>query len=149
MVTAHLLLGAVWLGAMSYSLGVVQPRLLTFFGAPLAAEEAATYVAAGARRKVVAFIAAIVVTGGVLVGLSLREAHPSRWWWAAVATKVLVTAIASALFWHVSWRMWPRRVFAASHEVASHQAAFRRVGACLVGLVGWAMVAGVALRFLR
>jgi hypothetical protein len=32
--TAHVLVGAIWLGAMSYSIAVVQPKLLAFAGSP-------------------------------------------------------------------------------------------------------------------
>lgn len=144
LVVGHLLLGAVWLGAMSYSIAVVQPRLLRYGSDPAEGEDLATTVAAGARWKVVGLIAALTVTGAGLVVLA-----PDRpgVWWLLVGLKVLATAAASGLFWYVSWRMWPRRVFALPSEVPRWQAAFRRVGWAMLGLAGAATVGGVALRF--
>jgi len=145
LVTGHLLLAAVWLGAMAYSIAVVQPKLLAFHGSPQRAEEPATFVAAGARWKVVAVIAALAATGA---GLVLLDDDRSAWWWILVGTKVALLTAASAVFWYVSWRMWPRRVFALPAEVPGWQAAFRRVGWTLIILVGAATVLGVAARVL-
>jgi len=139
---AHALGAAGWLGAMSYSLVVAQPRLLRFFDSPEAAEEPATVLAAGARWRVVGLIAWLAATGA---GLALvAGSDRSGWWWAVVAVKAALTAVAAVVFWYVSWRMWPRRLFALPAEVAGHQARFRRVGALLLTLVGAAFVLGVA-----
>lgn len=143
--SAHLLLAAVWLGAMAYSIGVVQPKLLRYFGSPQAAEEPATFVAAGARWKVVWVIAAVALTGGGLIVVT--QDRPGLWW-ALIAAKALLLVAAGAVFWHVSWRMWPRRVFSLPAEVPARQAAFRRVGWVLLVLVGAASVLGVAARTL-
>jgi len=145
LVTGHLLLAAIWLGSMAYSIAVVQPKLLALHGSPQAAEEPATFVAAGARWKVVGVIAALAITGA---GVLLLQDDRSAWWWALVATKVWLLAAASAVFWYVSWRMWPRRVFALPAEVPGWQAAFRRIGWTLITLVGAATVLGVAARVL-
>jgi hypothetical protein len=143
--SAHLLLAAVWLGAMAYSIGVVQPKLLRYFGSPQAAEEPATFVAAGARWKVVTVIAALAVTGAGLVVLAEDRAVS---WWALIGAKAVLLAAAGAAFWYVSWRMWPRRVFSLPTEAPARQAAFRRIGWLLLGLVGAATVLGVAARTL-
>jgi len=143
--TGHLLLAAVWLGAMAYSIGVVQPRLLRYFGSPQQAEEPATFVAAGARWKVVGVIAALAVTGAGL--MVLRDDRPASWW-AMIGVKIALLTVASGVFWYVSWRMWPRRVFSLPAEIPGRQAAFRRVGWLLLGLVGAASVLGVAARTL-
>lgn len=148
-VTAHLLLGAVWLGAMAYSIGVVQPKLLAFHGDPVSAENVATYVAAGARWKVVGVIGALAASGAVLVAVAISDGLPSDWWWLVVCAKLVLLGAASVIFWRVSWHMWPRRVFAQASEVAAHQAAFRRAGYSLIVLVASASVLGVALRWLR
>lgn len=147
--TGHLLLAAVWLGAMVYSIGVVQPRLLRFAGGPSQVEEVATYVAAGARWKVVGVIGGMAASGSLLVITSVHASHVRPGWWVVVALKVALLAIASSVFWFVSWRMWPRRVFALGSDLAEHQAAFRRVGYVLIALVGASSVLGVALRWLR
>jgi hypothetical protein len=144
--TAHLLLAAVWLGAMAYSIAVVQPKLLQYFASPQAAEEPATFVAAGARWKVIGVIAALAVTGAALV--ALHDARSSVWWWVLVGAKLLLLVVASIVFWYVSWRMWPRRVFSLPAEIPARQAAFRRVGWLLLTVVGAATVLGVAARTL-
>jgi hypothetical protein len=118
---------------------------LRYFDSPQAAEDAATFVAAGARWKVIGVIAAIAVSGAALV--LLRAGH-STWWWMAIGAKVVLLIAASAVFWRVSWRMWPRRVFALPHEVPAHQAAFRRIGWILLAVVGAASLLGVAARTL-
>jgi hypothetical protein len=64
-------------------------------------------------------------------------------WWAVVAAKVLLLAAASVLFWWVSWRGWPRRVFALPDELPGQQARFRRVALAMAGLVGLAFVLGI------
>jgi hypothetical protein len=145
-VTAHLILAAVWLGAMSYSIAVVQPKLLALAGSPEDAEETMTFVAAGARPKVLAVIGLLAGTGASLVALA-DPADRGRSWWVLVGAKVVLLVAASVVFWRVSWHMWPRRAFALPSEVPVEQAAFRRVGWTLIVLVGSASVAGVALRF--
>jgi hypothetical protein len=147
LVTGHLLLAAGWIGAMGYSLAVVQPRVLRHGGSPREAEELATFLAAGARWKVVGIIAALAATGGLLVVLGAASEARGAGWWGLVAAKAGLLALASVVFWYVSWRMWPRRLFALPDEVAGWQRAFRVVGAVLLTLVGLATVLGVALRW--
>lgn len=57
---AHLMLAGVWLGATTYSLLVVQPKVTRFFADPGRREEFLTVLAAGNRRSVVALISALV-----------------------------------------------------------------------------------------
>lgn len=144
--TVHVLVGAVWLGAMTYSLGVVQPRARRFFADLTPGmrdyEDFATTVAAGARWKVIAMIAVLAASGAGLAFTAGAERR-SATWWALVGVKIGLLAVASAVFWYVSWRMWPRRVFALASEAAGHQRAFMRVGGALVVLVGAATVAGI------
>jgi hypothetical protein len=143
--TAHLLLAAGWFGAMAYSIGVIQPKLLRYFGSPQQAEEPATFVAAGARWKVIGVIATLGVTGAALIVLH-DERSPA--WWGLIGAKIALLAVASGVFWYVSWRMWPRRLFSLPAEVPGRQAAFRRVGWTLLSLVVAASVLGVAARTL-
>jgi hypothetical protein len=51
---------------------------------------------------------------------------------------------ASVLFWWVSWRGWPRRLFALPAELPAEQIRFRRVALAMTGLVGAAFLLGVA-----
>ena len=93
----------------------------------------------------VGVVAALAVSGAGLVAVVDER---SAWWWTLMGAKVLLLVVASAVFWYVSWRMWPRRVFSLPEEVPGRQAAFRRVGWLLLGLVGAASVLGVAARTL-
>ena len=145
LVLVHGGLAALWIGAMAYSLRVVQPRLVQFHGGPAAAEDAATYVAAGARWKVVAVLAGLAVSGGGLV--LLADGDQSSAWWSLVAVKGLALLLASAVFWYVSWRMWPQRLFATAAEVPAHRRRFTVAGSALLGLAGVGAVLGVAMRY--
>lgn len=139
---AHLLVGAVWFGAMAYSVAVVQPRAARFFGTPQRYEEFAQQVAAGARWRVVGLIATLAATGAVLALVADRPDQRTLWW-SLLAVKALLLVAAAAVFWRVSWRMWPRRVFATGDELPAHHRAFSQAGWTLIGLVGAAAVVGV------
>ncbi|RKS73757.1 hypothetical protein CLV35_2248 [Motilibacter peucedani] len=146
LVLLHGGLAAVWLGAMAYSLRVVQPRLVEFHGGPAAAEDAATFVAAGARWKVVGVLAGLALTGAGLVALEGDDAGTG--WWVLVVAKLVALALASGIFWYVSWRMWPRRLFATAAEVPAHRRRFELAGTTLLALAALASVLGVVLRYL-
>jgi hypothetical protein len=47
------------------------------------------------------------------------------------------------LFWWVSWRAWPRRVFALPAELPAEQARFRRVALTMTALVAVAFFLGL------
>lgn len=145
LVLVHAGLAAGWLGAMAYSLGVVQPKLVSFFGSAAAAEEAATYVAAGARWKVIGVLAGLALTG---LGLVLLQADgKSTGWWVLVAAKGLALVLATSVFSYVSWHMWPLRLFATAAEVPAHRRRFTLTGGILLALAGTGSVLGVALRY--
>jgi Flp pilus assembly protein TadB len=136
----HAGVGALWLGSMAYSLFVVQPRVARVLAAG-PAEDVYRELAAGNRWRVVALIAALAVSGLALVPLS---AHP-RGWWLLVIFKTLLLVLATAVFWWVSWRGWPRRVFALPEELPAVQRRFRRVAIVMSGLVGLGFVLGVVV----
>ena len=77
----HNVLAAVWLGAMAYSLVVVQPRAARLLAAP-------------------------------------------------------------GVFGRVSWRLWPRRIFALAEEVPALQRSFRIAATALLALVVTQFVLG-------
>jgi Flp pilus assembly protein TadB len=106
----HAGLAAAWIGGMTYSLFVVQPKLRRFFGPDEDSREALTAViASGNRWKVLALIALIGLSGLVLVWLT-----SSPLWLHVVKAFLLLGA--TAVFWYVSWRHWPRRIFATPTE---------------------------------
>ena len=141
LVLVHLVVGALWLGSMTYSLFVVQPRVARMHPDAVTAEDYYRELGAGNRWPVVGLIAALAVTG---VGLTFVANGQSGLWWAAIAAKVLLLAAASVLFWWVSWRGWPRRVFALPAELPAEQARFRRVALVMTALVAVAFGLGVA-----
>ena len=139
--SVHLLAAAVWLGAMAYSLAVVQPRSQRFIEDERRREAFAVELAAGARRPVLGVIALLAGSGAALVAL---EAAPGSGWWLIVGAKVALLAAAAALFWHVSWRLWPRRLFATPEELPALRGRFRGVAWALLALVGLEIVLGAA-----
>jgi Flp pilus assembly protein TadB len=134
----HAGLTAAWVGGMAYSLFVVQPKLKKFFGPDEGSREALTAViASGNRWKVLGLIAVIAITGLILL---LLDHH--HWWIHAVKAVLLLTA--TAIFWYVSWRHWPRRVFATSTERPTLQRQLRILATVMLALAGLAFALGIA-----
>jgi hypothetical protein len=145
LILIHVGVGALWLGSMTYSLFVVQPRVARVIPDRVRAEDVYRELGAGNRWRVVGLISALAVSGGLLVVLQLSlHGGQSRGWWFAIAAKAVLLLGASALFWWVSWRGWPRRVFALPDELPAVQARFRRVALAMTALVGCAFVVGIA-----
>jgi hypothetical protein len=138
----HVGVGAVWLGSMVYSQGVVQPRVGRLFGEPARAEEVYRELAAGNRWRVIALIALLAASGAGLAPLLAGE-RGDAWWWALIAAKSVLLVAAAAAFWWVSWRGWPARVFALPAELPALHRRFRRVALVMTGLIGTAFVLGV------
>src|SRR5262245_15889447 len=97
LVAGHLFLGVGWFGAMAYSLFVLQPKAAGYFAADDEAHEHfLTTVAHGQRWKVVGLLAALAGTGA---GLVLLAGSRTAAWWAVVAVKAVLLAVAGAVFW--------------------------------------------------
>lgn len=144
LVLAHAGIAAIWLGAMAYSLLVVQPRAERYLGDPQRYEEFAATLAAGARWKVLGMMAALGLTGAGLVWLGAAgEPVPSAWWITLVAVKGVLLAVSLALFWFVSWRLWPRRLFALPAELPALRRRFRLVAIALTATVAANFALGV------
>ncbi|MBX6751050.1 MAG: hypothetical protein IRY85_15475 [Micromonosporaceae bacterium] len=140
LLVVHLMAAVAWVGAMAYSLVVVQPRIARAVPDPARAEEIYRELAAGNRWPVVGLIGVLALTG---IGLVMVFDGRSSGWWAAIAAKALLWVAASGPFWWVSWRGWPRRVFALPAELPAQQARFRRVALAMLAIVGLAFVLGV------
>ncbi|WP_460916878.1 hypothetical protein [Plantactinospora veratri] len=97
-------------------------------------------LAHGNRWPVVCLIGVLWVTG---LGLVLLAGGRSAGWWAAVAGKAVLLAAATGLFWWVSWRGWPRRVFALPAELPGLARRFRRVAVLMLTLVATAYALGI------
>jgi Flp pilus assembly protein TadB len=133
----HAGLAAAWVGGMAYSLFVVQPKLKKYFGPDQSArEQLITVIASGNRWKVIGLIGAIAVSGGGLLAL-----HPEPWWIHAV--KGVLLLVATGIFWYVSWRHWPRRVFATAAELPTLQRRLVVLATIMLGLAGTAFALGV------
>lgn len=141
LILLHLGIGALWLGSMTYSLFVVQPRIARVVPDPAKAEEFYRELGAGNRWRVIGLIGTLFVTGAALVAVHNGQ---SLGWWLAIGLKAALLVAASGLFWWVSWRGWPRRVFALPAELPALQGRFRRVALVMTGLVGLSFVLGVA-----
>lgn len=133
----HAGLAAAWVGGMAYSLFVVQPKLKKYFGADRDGREMLTAViASGNRWKVIGLVAAIALTG---VGMLLID-HRN---WQLHAVKGLLLLIATGIFWYVSWRHWPQRVFATAAELPVLQRRLVKLASAMLVLAGLAFALGV------
>lgn len=133
----HAGLAAAWVGGMAYSLFVVQPKLKRFFGTDEESREHLTAViASGNRWKVLALIAVIAATGVVLLALT-----DTKLWIHAL--KAILLIVATGIFWYVSWRHWPRRVFATPEERPALQNQLRLLATTMLALAGTAFALGV------
>jgi Flp pilus assembly protein TadB len=138
----HAGLAAAWVGGMAYSLLVVQPKLQRFFRPEEDSREALTAViASGNRWKVLGLVAVVAATGLAL--LWLVDTH----WWIHAIKAVLLLA-ATGIFWFVSWRHWPRRIFATAAERPALQRQLRMLATTMLGLAGTAFALGVAAAYL-
>jgi uncharacterized membrane protein len=147
LVLAHAGTAAAWVGGMLYSLFVVQPKAARFFGTDDEAHEAfLTTMASGNRRKVLALMAVLALTGA---GLLVVDTPPTAVEWAMRLAELALLLAALAVFVNVSWRLWPRRVFAMPDERPAVRARFQHSAYALVGLAGAAFVMGLVASQLR
>ncbi|MBV8931273.1 MAG: hypothetical protein JOZ47_17125 [Kutzneria sp.] len=131
LVVAHLTMAAVWLGSMTYSLAVVQPKTARFFPSERAREDFLVVLAHGNRWRVVALVAALLITDTALYVLTGGFGY---------LTALPLYAIAGGIFVHVSWRHWPARVFALDHELAGYRKRLRIMATTMTALVGAAFL---------
>ncbi|MBZ5714255.1 hypothetical protein [Nannocystis pusilla] len=145
-IAVHVLGGGVWIGAMVFSVFILHPRAERFFTRAAEFEDFIFSVVHGARYKVLAGIAAIVASG---VALALaHRATPAPWSWL-VAVKVALLLISLALFLHVSFTLWPRRVFAREDELPAVRRRFWWIGVVMIVCNAANMGLGVLARVLR
>ncbi|MFB9837226.1 hypothetical protein [Actinoallomurus acaciae] len=138
----HLMIAAVWLGSMAYSLFVVQPRVGRFFTDEGRREEFLLVLAHGNRRGVVAVVA----------GLALSAAAVMVTWPAVAAVYAVALvpyAAATGIFVNVSWRHWPARVFALPDELPGFHRRLRIQAWAMLVLVGVAFALTLSASVLR
>lgn len=136
---AHLTLCAVWLGSMTYSLGVVQPAVREHFADDDERELFLLRLASGNRWRVVGLVAAIALTG-------------LGWWWVGgrddtvlQCVRAVLLTVATTLFWYVSWRHWPRRVLALPAERPALRRQLTAIALAMTALVGIVLVLGLVI----
>lgn len=136
---AYLVLTTFWLGSMVYSLVVVQPKIARFFSDDERREEFLVAMANGNRWPVVAIVAGLVVSGGVvaLVGSGAVS--------VGYAVAVGLDLVAAAIFVDVSWRHWPARVFALPEELPGFRRALTVRATTMTTLIGLSYVVAMAV----
>src|SRR5262245_60322134 len=140
LVVIHAGLAAVWLGGVAYSLTVVQPKVARFFAADDDRhEEFAALIAQGNRWKVIGLIAALAGSGAVLWVMNGYDNL------AAHAVKAGLLAVTTGIFWYVSWRHWPQRVFALPAERPALRRQLRMLAWTMTVLIGAAFVIGISV----
>ena len=149
-VGVHVLGGGIWIGAMAFSVFVLHPRAERFFAGSSTFEDLLFTVVHGARWKVVAGIVGIIARG---VALTVMRAASMRSmgsaWDAIVVVKVALLGVSLALFCHVSWVLWPRRVFASAAELPAIRRRFRAVGVVMIACNAINMGLGILAGALR
>jgi hypothetical protein len=127
---AYLVLAALWLGSMVYSLAVVQPRIVRFFADDNEREMFLLMLAHGNRWPVVALITALAVSAGAVIASAT----------GAVAVGYVVAlafdAVAAIIFVNVSWRHWPARIFAMPGELPGYRRRLSVQARAMTVLVG-------------
>ena len=132
LVAIHVLAASVWFGAMFYSLVVLHPRARAFFVTPTKLEEFITFIAAGARWKV---LSGCLVIGATGLSLFFMHHTGSTAWQTCMLTKSILFVIAVAVFAYASWFAWPARALASPSEIPLFQRRFRVIAICLIVLV--------------
>jgi uncharacterized membrane protein len=139
----HLLAAAGWFGAMMYSLAILHPKARQFFGEDDEKYESfISNAASGARWKVIAGLATIAVTGLALVPLA-RPRPANVMWDTIMIAKAPLLVVVGIIFWSISWRLWPKRVFATPAELPRIRRQFRNAGLTMIVIAAVAMVLSV------
>jgi hypothetical protein len=135
----HLLSAAAWFGALGYRLFVVDPKARKLVGDGTELERFALHMADGMRWAVLAALLTCGLSGFALAGLRW---NPSADWFALIAIKAGLWAVALAGFTYVSWVYWPRRVFATADEWAGVRRRGLLLSLTMIGVAGLGMVLG-------
>jgi len=127
----NLAIAAVWLGSMAYSLRVVQPRIARYFDDDERREDFLVVLANGNRWPVVGLVSALIATGAAALAPA-----PSATVRIGYGIALALYAVAAGLFWYVSWRHWPARIFALPAELPAYRRRLRILATTMTILVG-------------
>lgn len=132
----HVWTWALYCGSITYLYFRLFPDMRRWLGSDDRFEEFSLVTGDGLRWWIFGALVAAGVTGGGLVLLRPR-ADSGSLWWALVALKAALFVVTVAVYAHVSYVMWPRRVFVSIAERPAEQRRFFRVAlilmACLIG----------------
>lgn len=128
---------------MVYSLVVLHPRARAFFKSPAQFETFITFLAAGARWRVLSGCAVVGGSGCAL--FLLRHGAPTTWQ-SYMLAKTALFFLAVAIFAYASWFAWPARVMASPSEAPVFQRRFRVIAISLIALVGLSFVLSALAR---
>jgi hypothetical protein len=142
LILIHALAGAAWLGAMIYNWFVLHPRARRHFPRDDDFEVFIATVSRGTRYPVLTVLVLIGLSGLVLLFFH-RPAIMATMWIALIAVKGVLYGVACVVFFHVSWYMWPARIFALPDEIPHIQITFRRVAAVMLAIVTLGMILGI------
>ncbi|MDQ3885801.1 MAG: hypothetical protein M3308_01990 [Actinomycetota bacterium] len=135
----HLTVAALWLGSMSYSLAIVQPKVAAFFSDPEDRERFLVLLAHGNRWRVIGLVAVLIVTG---LAIAISSGGLAT---IGFAVALLLYAAATGIFWYVSWRHWPTRIFAVSEELPGFQRRLHVLASTMLLLVAMAFVVALTV----
>lgn len=136
---AYLGLTTLWLGSMVYSLTVVQPKIARFFPDEERREEFLVALANGNRWPVVALIGGLVVSGSVV---AVAESGAMT---VGYAVAVGLDLVAAVIFYDVSWRHWPARIFALPEELPAYRRRLTVRATTMTVLVGLSYVVAMVV----
>lgn len=132
----HVWTWALYCGSITYIYFRLFPDMRRWLASDDRFEEFSLVTGDKLRWWIFGAVVAAGVTGGGLV-LLRSHADPGSLWWALVALKAALFVVTLAVYGHVSYIMWPRRVFVSVAERPAEQRRFFRVAlilmACLVG----------------
>src|SRR5437016_1820734 len=140
----HSLTAATWLGAMFYSVFVLQPRARSYFEKDAEFEAFIIATSQGGRAKFLLALGMIALTG-LGLAFTARPTIQRGVWLGLLGVKTALFVAVVLLFAHVSWRLWPMRLFAAGEEIGRLQRAFRQIGVLLIGIAAISMALGVLM----
>ena len=148
---AHATASAAWFGAMVYSLTVLHPRGLSYFGGRAERfEPLVTHLSAAARRPVLFAFGFVGLTGAAMAWLAWpTDGDEAALYGSLLAVKAALYLAALVLFVHISWRLWPRRVFASDAEAPAVQRTARRTAWAMLALIGLNFAFGVVAQYVR
>jgi hypothetical protein len=122
--------GGVWIGAVAFNLFVLTPRARAWFQQTGEHEDFVFSVVHGLRWPVLAGALAVVLTG--IWRWRTHVATGSAPWQILMFAKLGCAAVSMGLFFWVTLRLWPRRVFATEQELPAVRRHFFAIGTGIV-----------------